>query len=120
MICSVHYNSESIPEARWWGSLVSSGRDVSIRQLYDPRARVVWFRFKFMPFAPSNFSRLTFRARKNAQQLAQRIGVTQAQNELRWMREASGNGQASSPASFERMLARRVRGEPLQYILGPS
>ncbi|KAJ6625449.1 S-adenosyl-L-methionine-dependent methyltransferase [Mycena sp. CBHHK59/15] len=47
-----------------------------------------------------------------AAQLAVRLGARQAALELSWMR------RASSPVPLDQMLVRRIRGEPLQYILG--
>ncbi|KAJ7187995.1 S-adenosyl-L-methionine-dependent methyltransferase [Mycena filopes] len=44
--------------------------------------------------------------------LSSRLGARQAALELRWMK------QATSAVPIEDMVARRVAGEPLQYILG--
>jgi hypothetical protein len=44
--------------------------------------------------------------------LAKSIGRESANQELKWMKQASHIG------CIEVMLKRRVRGEPLQYILG--
>lgn len=46
--------------------------------------------------------------------LASRLGKRQAALEYQWMK------RATSPVSLNEMLARRVAGEPLQYILGAS
>ncbi|KAI0645667.1 S-adenosyl-L-methionine-dependent methyltransferase [Trametes meyenii] len=54
-------------------------------------------------------------------QLSRVIGRESAQNELRWMRQALENpprGIRPSAQTVEEMVARRVGGEPLQYILG--
>ncbi|KAH9858753.1 S-adenosyl-L-methionine-dependent methyltransferase [Lenzites betulinus] len=54
-------------------------------------------------------------------QLSRAIGRESAQNELRWMRRALENPiRGIEPASrtIDDMVARRIRGEPLQYILG--
>lgn len=45
--------------------------------------------------------------------LAARIGRQQANNEFRWMKEATH-------LDLPTMLTRRIQGEPLQYILGMS
>ncbi|KAH9935336.1 S-adenosyl-L-methionine-dependent methyltransferase [Fomitopsis serialis] len=52
--------------------------------------------------------------------LKRSIGAQGARNELRWMQEALKKSHAtlSGSADIESMLHRRVRGEPLQYILG--
>jgi hypothetical protein len=47
--------------------------------------------------------------------LAKSIGTESAKQELKWMKQASHNGLDTC---LEVMLQRRVRGEPLQYILG--
>ncbi|KAH9948530.1 S-adenosyl-L-methionine-dependent methyltransferase [Amylocystis lapponica] len=47
--------------------------------------------------------------------LARAIGVEAASRELRWMREAVAG---SLNTSLDDMVRRRIRGEPLQYILG--
>ncbi|KAI0675280.1 S-adenosyl-L-methionine-dependent methyltransferase [Trametes maxima] len=54
-------------------------------------------------------------------QLSRVIGRESAQNELRWMRQALENpprGIHPPAKTIEEMVARRVGGEPLQYILG--
>ncbi|RDX40445.1 S-adenosyl-L-methionine-dependent methyltransferase [Lentinus brumalis] len=54
-------------------------------------------------------------------QLSRAIGRQSALSELRWMQQALSNPPPGiSPAcrSLDEMVARRVRGEPLQYILG--
>lgn len=48
--------------------------------------------------------------------LSASLGASQAATELRWMRQAIDAG--ASTVSIDDMVARRVRGEPLQYILG--
>ncbi|KAI0358403.1 S-adenosyl-L-methionine-dependent methyltransferase [Trametes cingulata] len=53
--------------------------------------------------------------------LSRAIGRESAQNELRWMRQALDDppdGIRPPVKTLEEMVARRVRGEPLQYILG--
>lgn len=45
--------------------------------------------------------------------LSDALGPAQAANELRWM-----NRTLNSRLSLHDMVARRIRGEPLQYILG--
>ncbi|KJA20712.1 hypothetical protein HYPSUDRAFT_772346 [Hypholoma sublateritium FD-334 SS-4] len=47
--------------------------------------------------------------------LATALGASQAARELRWMRAAAAVAGATD---LDAMVARRVRGEPLQYILG--
>ena len=46
--------------------------------------------------------------------LASVLGRQSAAQELRWMRELK-----PSDAELSQMVERRLRGEPLQYILGP-
>lgn len=48
--------------------------------------------------------------------LATALGASQAKRELRWMRAAVDS--AAVATDLDAMVARRVRGEPLQYILG--
>jgi hypothetical protein len=69
--------------------------------------------------------KLTFVARKSLARLFRQIGKEQALQECHWMVELTlSNPLASSPVpmpssvNLARMLARRARGEPLQYILG--
>ncbi|KAI0374069.1 S-adenosyl-L-methionine-dependent methyltransferase [Pilatotrama ljubarskyi] len=53
-------------------------------------------------------------------QLSRAIGRESAQNEFRWMQHALAhppNGIRPPVKTIEEMVARRVRGEPLQYIL---
>ncbi|KAI0823729.1 S-adenosyl-L-methionine-dependent methyltransferase [Trametes gibbosa] len=53
--------------------------------------------------------------------LSRAIGPHSAQNELRWMKRALDNpvrGLEPTSSTLHDMVARRVRGEPLQYILG--
>jgi len=45
--------------------------------------------------------------------LSDALGPAQAASELRWMNRA-----LDSRISLQDMVARRLRGEPLQYILG--
>ncbi|KAI0040011.1 S-adenosyl-L-methionine-dependent methyltransferase [Auriscalpium vulgare] len=49
--------------------------------------------------------------------LQQAIGAPSAHNELRWMKRAIAASPATVP-DLDTMVARRVAGEPLQYILG--
>ncbi|KAI0775686.1 S-adenosyl-L-methionine-dependent methyltransferase [Trametes elegans] len=54
-------------------------------------------------------------------QLSRAIGRECAQNELRWMRQALEHPPRRIPPTahaLDEMVARRIRGEPLQYILG--
>lgn len=51
--------------------------------------------------------------------LQRTLGSQAAALELKWMRETlEDSSQVPSGATLEDMLTRRVRGEPLQYILG--
>ncbi|KAH9892552.1 S-adenosyl-L-methionine-dependent methyltransferase [Cubamyces lactineus] len=53
--------------------------------------------------------------------LSRAIGHESAQHELRWMRQALRSPPSRIPPSaqtVEDMVERRIRGEPLQYILG--
>ncbi|PAV18811.1 S-adenosyl-L-methionine-dependent methyltransferase [Pyrrhoderma noxium] len=55
--------------------------------------------------------------------LVAHLGKQSATNELRWLRQAaqqlpSSPSSSSSTTTLERLLERRVSGEPLQYILG--
>jgi methylase of polypeptide subunit release factors len=60
--------------------------------------------------------------------LASAIGQESAQIELRWMKQAlsprlaekSAPGTLLSRPSLAKMVERRVKGEPLQYILGET
>lgn len=45
------------------------------------------------------------------------LGRHEAAQELRWMRDAA-KGELNTDNVLEQMVARRSRGEPLQYILG--
>ena len=45
------------------------------------------------------------------------LGRQAAAQELRWMHEAA-KGESNTDNVLEQMVARRLRGEPLQYILG--
>ncbi|KAH9931076.1 S-adenosyl-L-methionine-dependent methyltransferase [Epithele typhae] len=54
-------------------------------------------------------------------QLTHALGKDSAQAELRWMRQTLSHpppGLPSTAGSLEEMVARRISGEPLQYILG--
>lgn len=54
-------------------------------------------------------------------QLSRAIGHESAQNELRWMQQAFERPPAGiylAARTVEDMVSRRIRGEPLQYILG--
>ncbi|KAI0028606.1 S-adenosyl-L-methionine-dependent methyltransferase, partial [Vararia minispora EC-137] len=53
-------------------------------------------------------------------QLSASLGKTSAQNELRWMKDALRRTRPVLPPATDlaSMVARRARGEPLQYILG--
>ncbi|KAI0728108.1 S-adenosyl-L-methionine-dependent methyltransferase [Fomitopsis betulina] len=70
-----------------------------------------------MPVLPSSTSPVITRL---CALLKQSIGVQEARNEVRWMREHLKQISSSSPdsADIETMLQRRLNGEPLQYILG--
>lgn len=54
--------------------------------------------------------------------LRRSLGAECASAELRWMRlalqESRLASSSNSPITLDDMVARRVRGEPLQYILG--
>lgn len=50
--------------------------------------------------------------------LATSLGTIQAKNELRWMQQAVQRNERPNISGLEEMVARRSRGEPLQYILG--
>ncbi|TIB93375.1 S-adenosyl-L-methionine-dependent methyltransferase [Wallemia mellicola] len=45
--------------------------------------------------------------------LSARLGLEDAHNELRWIKQSSSN-----PREVDRMIEERVKGKPLQYILG--
>lgn len=45
--------------------------------------------------------------------LSRKLGRGQAATELRWLRDASNDEK-----EFQRMVIRRLKDEPLQYILG--
>lgn len=67
--------------------------------------------------------KMNFAARKNLARLCRQFGREQALQEYRWMMMESKilNPLAPSPGAsltLARMLRRRARGEPLQYILG--
>ena len=54
-------------------------------------------------------------------QLARAIGQESAKAEIRWMKQTLENPPPrlrASARTLEEMVARRVGGEPLQYILG--
>ena len=45
--------------------------------------------------------------------LSAKLGLEDAHNELRWMKQSSSN-----PREVDRMVEERITGKPLQYILG--
>jgi len=58
--------------------------------------------------------------RELTERLAGAIGRGSAHQEVRWMRDALQEQHEARDEMLSRMLARRVAGEPLQYILGTS
>ena len=45
--------------------------------------------------------------------LSAKLGLEDAHNELRWINQSSSN-----PREVDRMIEERIKGKPLQYILG--
>ncbi|EIW82744.1 S-adenosyl-L-methionine-dependent methyltransferase [Coniophora puteana RWD-64-598 SS2] len=58
--------------------------------------------------------------RELTERLASAIGCESARQEVRWMRDALQEQHEARDEELSRMLARRVAGEPLQYILGTT
>ena len=66
---------------------------------------------------------LNYIARKSLARLCRQVGHRQALQEYRWMTELKASNTITllsnpAPPTIARMLGRRARGEPLQYILG--
>lgn len=51
--------------------------------------------------------------------LANSIGRESAKQELKWLQQTTNiQGETATGRNLEAMLKRRIRGEPLQYIIG--
>ncbi|EGN99681.1 hypothetical protein SERLA73DRAFT_179817 [Serpula lacrymans var. lacrymans S7.3] len=52
--------------------------------------------------------------------LCTHLGREQAKQEFKWMKQALDKGLIYAPTDLSTMVQRRLRGEPLQYILGTT